>query len=151
MTADEKRSVARMEPRRELCSREFRLRDKYLREQNRKWPLHMTLISPDEVNLAAQSGLLAVFRSSKFLAQLFVAKDDAQRLSICRTEITITGDWKADISWDDLQLIKAECGFGDRWAVEIFPPDPAVVNIANMRHLWLTLQPQFAWMQKEKP
>lgn len=41
------------------------------------------------------------------------------------------------ITWDDLQWLKAAVGFGDREAVEVFPRDCDVVNVANMRHLWV--------------
>lgn len=41
------------------------------------------------------------------------------------------------ITWDELQGVKAGIGRGDRWAVELYPPDDRVVNVANMRHLWL--------------
>lgn len=41
------------------------------------------------------------------------------------------------ISWDRLQELKAKAGFGNRYAVEVFPPDSRVVNEANMRHVWI--------------
>lgn len=42
--------------------------------------------------------------------------------------------------------LKAECGRGDKWAVELYPPDEAVVNVANIRHLWLLPEPPaFGW------
>ena len=50
------------------------------------------------------------------------------------------------ITWDELQRLKAEAGFADRWAVEVFPPDAQVVNIANIRHLFLLPgPPDYAW------
>lgn len=43
--------------------------------------------------------------------------------------------------------MKAEIGRGDLFAVEIFPPDVDIVNIANMRHLWVVPAEMvpFAW------
>lgn len=37
-------------------------------------------------------------------------------------------------------------GLADSWAVEVFPADADVVNVANMRHLWILPDaPAFAW------
>jgi hypothetical protein len=83
--------------------------------------------------------------SRTHLVQLF---DDSgtDRLSINRADIDNYGMWLDGITWDDLQRIKAEIGFGDRWAVEIFPPDNKVINVANIRHLWLLpTEPDFGW------
>ena len=39
--------------------------------------------------------------------------------------------------WDLLQLIKNEVAGEDAFAVEFYPPTAAVVNEANVRHLWI--------------
>lgn len=69
------------------------------------------------------------------------------RLSICRAKLDPTGTrWADGITWDELQWLKAEAGFADSWAVEVFPPDDQVVNVANMRHLWvLPGAPDYGW------
>jgi hypothetical protein len=87
-----------------------------------------------------------VMRSRKFLVQLFWDAG-ALRMSVNRTEWDERRrSWREDISWDDLQRLKAEAGYGGRWMVEMFPPDSAVVNVANMRHLWLLdRMPDFGW------
>jgi len=37
----------------------------------------------------------------------------------------------------------------DADAIEIFPADMDVVNVANMRHLWVMAEPvEFAWRKK---
>lgn len=41
------------------------------------------------------------------------------------------------ITWDQLQTIKSELGFGDWYAVEVYPANADLVNDANMRHLWM--------------
>jgi hypothetical protein len=87
-----------------------------------------------------------VLRSREFLVQLFEAPGPATvRLSVCRT--TLKGDrWDDNITWDELQRVKAEAGYPWSWAVEIYPPAVEVVNVANMRHLWLLPEaPAFAW------
>jgi hypothetical protein len=62
------------------------------------------------------------------------------RLSVCRT--SLAGDrWQDGITWDELQRLKRECGYGDADAIEVFPADTDVVNVANMRHLWVMADP----------
>lgn len=90
--------------------------------------------------------LLRVFRSRDFLVQEFAEESTAVvRLSICRTSIT-GNRWDDGISWEDLQSLKSQCGYGDYDAIEIFPADRDVVNVANMRHLWVMKEKiQCAW------
>ena len=95
---------------------------------------------------------VAVWRSRDFLVQQFAASAPAIcRLSILRS--SVKGDrWADGITWDDLQRLKAEAGFGDAWAVELFPADTEVVNVANIRHLWLLdAAPAFAWARSHTP
>lgn len=79
----------------------------------------------------------AVWRSRKYLVQAFEEEHGVVRLSVCRSKMGASGRWHDGISWDELQTIKAEVGFGDNEAVELYPPDDDVVNVANMRHLWV--------------
>ena len=115
-----------------------------LAADNRKQPTCLRLIPRSEWPLTANPrGLSEAWRSREFLVQIF-SHEVAERLSVCRTELS--GErWKDGISWDDLQRLKRECGRGDKCAVEIFPPDSEVVNVANMRHLWITEAPAFMW------
>lgn len=91
--------------------------------------------------MARACSQLRVLRSRDFLVQEFAANAPAKvRLSVCRT--TLYGDrWQDGITWDDLQQIKRECGYGDADAIEVFPADADVVNVANMRHLWVMSEP----------
>lgn len=93
-----------------------------------------------------QPGMFGLFRSKKYLVQVFHEKSDIIRLSVCRTDINNQGQWLDNISWEDLQEIKNQCGFGQNEAVEIYPPEKDVVNVANMRHLWvLPASLGFSW------
>lgn len=86
-----------------------------------------------------------IWRSQEYLVQVFQEENDIERLSVCRTSVC-NGDWVDGIAWDDLQRLKRECGRGNKDAVEIFPADTDVVNVANMRHLWvLPSVCQFKW------
>lgn len=91
-----------------------------------------------------------VWRSRKYLVQLYHEASPALpgliRLSICRVKMQTGGRWDDGLTWEELQQIKSEVGFGDRHAVEIYPPDADVVNVANMRHLWVMPAPlAFGW------
>lgn len=62
---------------------------------------------------------------------------NAIRLSVNRTTLGDNGRWVENITWDELQELKRQCGFGDWYAIEVYPRDKDVVNVANMRHLWV--------------
>lgn len=88
---------------------------------------------------------LEVWRSRKYLVQIY-EDNNFVRMSVNRCELGKAGGWAAEITWDELQTIKHECGFGDKWAVECFPADDQVVNVASMRHLWIFPDPPaFGW------
>lgn len=62
----------------------------------------------------------------------------ACRLSINRMALDPeTGSFLPGISWDDLYRIKNEVGYRDFDAVEVFPAEDKLVNVSNMRHLWV--------------
>lgn len=79
----------------------------------------------------------AVYRSKRFLVQAFEERDSIVRLSVCRTTVDAHGNWLAHITWDELQDIKIGVGYSDRDAVEVYPRSSDVVNVSNMRHLWV--------------
>lgn len=96
-------------------------------------------------------GLISAYRSRNFMVQVFQAEAPAVvRLSINRTAIKRDGSWVDGITWEDLQRIKSECGYGSCDAIEVYPADIDVVNVANMRHLWILEDGQlpFAWRRK---
>ena len=131
-----------------MNAREIRMRRKYLESENRQFSLSMVQIPSEDWLIYYSEHALPnqVWRSKNFLAQVFGEIDGAIRISVNRTAINDYGMWLEGISWDDLQNIKREIGYGDRWAVEIFPSDSGVVNVANMRHLFVLPEaPAFAW------
>lgn len=89
-----------------------------------------------------------VLRNNGFLVQVF-EDGGTLRLTVQRTEWDAKVDcWRAGITWDELQDLKRQAGYGDRCAVELYPPDDKVVNVANLRHLWLLDEPPpFMWRQ----
>lgn len=93
--------------------------------------------------------LVRVLRSRDFLVQIYTEDGPAEcRLSVLRT--TLAGDrWQDGITWDELQRLKAEAGFADRDALEVYPAARDVVNVANIRHIWIMREPvSFAWRRR---
>lgn len=107
----------------------------------------MKAVPPDQWPACMIGKVVMLFRSRQFLAQLYEEPNGVLRLSVNRSMTDKQGDrWIDGITWDQLQQVKAECGFGNQWAVEVYPPEPDIVNVANVRHLWLLPQaPDFAW------
>lgn len=127
---------------------QIRRQQAQLAESNRHHPPQLARVPRDQWPASQHHPrMFAVWRSRGFLVQGFEEDDGIIRLSINRTQIDAkTGRWVDGITWDELQRLKAECGYGDRYAMEIFPADADVVNVANVRHLWLlTRPPAFAW------
>lgn len=83
--------------------------------------------------------------SRKYLVQVYAEDGDIIRLSVCRSK-TNGKSWEDGITWDELQAIKNEVGYADRDALEVYPRAGDVVNVANIRHLWVMPRPvDFAW------
>lgn len=86
-----------------------------------------------------------VFISKKYMVQVFQEKDGIIRLSINRTAHN-GKSWEDNLTWDELQVIKNSVGFSNFDAVEIYPRDEDVVNISNIRHLFIVPELlDFAW------
>ena len=87
----------------------------------------------------------AVWRSRSFLVQVFdehhLEGRQVWRLTVARAELGKDGRWIDGISWEELQQIKRQIGLGSFYAIEVFPRDRDVVNVANMRHLWVLDKP----------
>lgn len=124
-----------------------------LRRDNKSWPLELKAIPaeqwPPQVvghNTSEECPRIAVWRSREFLVQAFRDKG-VVRLSVNRTDWDTNQDrFREDISWDELQRLKAEAGFANFDAVEVFPAEGDTVNVANMRHIWVLNEPlSFAW------
>jgi hypothetical protein len=123
-----------------------------LAESNRHYGPGFSQVHPSEwpVIKDETSTMLAVWRSRCFLVQVKL-ENGVTRLSINRTELDSTGNWRDGITWDELQEIKNSIGFGNCHAVEIYPAACDLVNVANIRHLWILEQPlPFIWRNATK-
>jgi hypothetical protein len=126
--------TANRQQRRELARQNAKQSDRLAPVPMEDWPLNKPPM------------LTEVWRSRDYLVQVF-DEQGIERLSVARTQIdTANGRWLDGIAWDDLQRLKHECGRGEFNAVEIYPADKDVVNVANMRHLWVIRAPlPFGW------
>lgn len=92
-----------------------------------------------------------VWLSARFIVQVFDEPNGVLRASVNLVEHSEVGPdgtplWHDGITWEDLMLVKAEIGRSDAWAVEVYPPDAQVINVANMRHLWILPEPPtYGW------
>jgi hypothetical protein len=91
------------------------------------------------------------WRSRNFVVQLYDREGEgAPRLSIQRTManqcIRPANKDLRPISWDELMAVKSVVGYGDHWAVELYPSNDQVVDDCPMRHLWLLPgEPPIGW------
>lgn len=90
--------------------------------------------------------LVRALRNKDWLIQIF---DDQghTRLTVCRARLAPNGQrWAEGITWDELMWLKAEAGYAAAWCVEVYPPDNEVIDVANMRHLWVLPEPPaYGW------
>lgn len=108
-----------------------------------------TTIPQEGIALAGMFGVAPpakTWRSRDYFAQLYIDRNGFTRLSVNRVERDKRkGDWKDGITWDELQRVKQET-VGDVWAVEVYPPSGQLVDVHNIRHLWiLNGRPPYAW------
>lgn len=121
---------------------------KYLARMNARWPATLQEVPPEGWPDYENAKLVRVLRSRHFLVQVFEEGGDGSvlRMSVCRAAIKDDGNWDDELTWNELQWLKHEAGYGNQDAVELYPPDQDVVNVASMRHLWILPLPlPFGW------
>ena|ERR1700722_11719888 len=124
-----------------------------LRIENAMRPEHLEQIPKNKwPRVQLPQGLKEVWRSRYYLVQVFHEKNGIERLSINIADVDAeAGRWKDGISWDALQEIKRQVGRGDKDAVEIFPKDADIVNVANIRHLFVMPDDlPYAWRKEQR-
>lgn len=93
---------------------------------------------------------LRVWVSNDFLAVLYEQRADGnRRLTVNRTRRN-GRDWRDGITWDELQRVKNETIGEDAWCIENYPAQSEVVNISNMRHLFVLDEPPAQRFPEEK-
>jgi hypothetical protein len=140
-----------------LDSPQVRAKRAHLRRENARYPDTLVQLSysqwPDGYGVSLKTETLEVWRSKRYLVQIVEERNNqCLRLTVNRTELNAAGDdWQDGITWDELMEIKTQCGRDLDWAVEVYPPSDEVVNVANMRHLWLMPFPPALYAWKKKP
>ncbi len=131
-----------------------------MRKQALAWPAHLVPVPesewPPRRDVPVKEYPVAVWRSRSYLVLEYGEPPfdgvECRRLTVNRVTIRGDGHWEQDIPWDDLQRCKREAGYGDWYALEIYPRDRDIVHIANMRHLWLLAEPlQLGWFEGQRP
>lgn len=126
-----------------------------IKAETLKYPDH--LVNVTHLNWYGEEGkrkgLKEVWASRNFRLYVFLHQDGTERLNIHRMRIDLENDtWADGITWDELQDLKRQCGRGSRLAVEVFPKDEDIINIGNVRHLWIVDETKipFVWARKTK-
>ena len=103
-----------------------------------------------------ESKPINVWLSNDYLAVLYEQRiNGMRRLTVNRTRRDRSKrpgqgtDWRDGITWDKLQRVKNECLGEDTWCVEVYPAESDLVNVNNMRHLWVRDGPPETRFPKE--
>ena len=126
----------------------------FMEQENGKWPVELSPV-PEASWPASYPGHhrpVGVWRSREFIVQVFLEGDGVLRLTANRTHVDpATLRWVDGITWDELQAIKRQAGYGDRFAVEVYPSDVDIVNVGSLRHLWILPEAlPFSWRNDGK-
>jgi len=127
-------------------------RRKILRKEAQKFGKEFVEIKFEVTTPYTATGFpLRAWRNRRLLVQYYEDKGH-RRISVNRADVDVKArSWTDGITWDELQEAK-EKTVGDVWAVEIYPPADRLVNVANIRHLWLLDgPPPFAWGAEGTP
>ncbi len=112
----------------------------YEKERMRAKPFMQEVKVPED--MAEQ--VLGIWQSQNFGAIAWAVPGNSGivcRLTVNRRELEADGGWKDGITWDELQGLKNECGYGNHDALEVYPRDANLVNVSSMRHLWILKDP----------
>ena len=126
---------------------------RHIRTESAKYGRRLLDVPIPRAVLGREGAPVRVLRSRAHLVQVFEEAGGMVRLSCQCADVDARGDWVDGITWDELQRFKAEAGYGDREAVEVYPPDADVVNVASIRHLWVLPEGgrvPFSWNQPRR-
>ena len=92
-----------------------------------EWPM-------DEVG---KSLVIGAWQSRDYLAVLYMQTNSGFLRLTVNSVRRKGGDWRDGITWDELQRVKNECLGEETWCVENYPAQSELVNVSNMRHLFV--------------
>ena len=129
-----------------IMNREMR---RQLERENTKRPAVLTIVPREQWPVRQPDpARMEVWVSREYLVQVFDEGNGVQRLTANRTTARPGGRWDDGLTWNELQAIKRAIGRGDLYAVEIYPRDRDIMNVANMRHLWMLPAPlRIGWFK----
>lgn len=131
---------------RDLNREQRRALEKVKRQLIASYPDTLEIVPENDPNLPYSShpqDIEHIYRSKKYTVILWKQGIDhtlllGQKFSISRNEWDSKDRrYKDGLTWDEIMDIKREMGFGERTAIEYYPADSEVVNLANMRHIFL--------------
>lgn len=117
-----------------------------IHRENKRWPAHLVQVPLQEwahiskkMKERNSEAPDEVWRSRDFVLQKYGNEKECRpvRLTFSRAMVRRDGHYVDGITWDELMELKRQAGYGDRLAIEFFPPDADIVNVANMRHLFV--------------
>lgn len=121
----------------------------YILKDKSNYSKHFVDVTPKELHVSKSGAILTkVMRNKDFLVQFYQEPNKPLRLSISRTSLQDDGHWEQNITWDELQYVKNKVGFSMEDAVEIYPRSFDVVDVANIRHLWIVGDVDFRWRKE---
>lgn len=104
------------------------------------YPEELTRVAEDDPNMPYTShaqDLDSVWRNKKYTVMVWNVPA-GKKITISRnTWDSHSCRYKDGITWDEIMEIKRGVGFGDQNAIEFYPPDDEIINIANVRHIWI--------------
>lgn len=125
---------------RDLNREQRRALEKVKRQLIASYPDELTKVDENDPNMPYTShpqDLDSIWRNKKFTVMLWNVPA-GKKMTISRNEWDSKSRRYVDgITWDEIMEIKRGIGFGEQNAVEFYPPDSEVVNIANVRHIWI--------------
>lgn len=115
----------------------------YMRQYEKVRMADKPFLEVREVPEDMRDTVLGIWQSQNYLVTAWPVShpEVACRLTVNRRQLEADGSWKQGIVWDELQTIKHDCGYGGYTAVEVYPADNDIMNVANMRHLWVLKAP----------
>lgn len=136
-----------------LPSKEFKIACKQLLKENKDYPKNKFVEVPvKQIDVQGKKVKYPIkaLRSQDFLVAIYETEiPGIERLSINRTVVDVDKRrWADKITWDSLQAIKTAIGYGQYHAVEVFPADDKLIDVANIRHLFVykdVAPPEFIW------
>lgn len=112
--------------------------------------LELIAIEDYKTKINTPNNLIKAYVSKKYFVQLYQEKNKPLRISIIKNKVNADLKWEDGLTWDEIQNIKNEIGFENNDCVEIYPAQQNVVNVANMRHIWVMNDPlPFSWKNGE--